>query len=101
MVNGADSLAHLRKLLAKSKRIVFLTGAGISKESGIPTFRGRDGLWKNFDPVNLASLSAFRQNPSLVWEFYCYRQNFISKCQPNPAHIAISKIEHQKVDTWF
>jgi len=100
MANGANYMAQLGELLVKSKRIVFLTGAGISKESGIPTFRGDGGLWKTCDPAKLASLSSFLENPSLVWEFYYYRQNLIRKCQPNPAHMAISKIEHQKVDTW-
>ncbi len=96
MANGADFFAQIRDMLAGSKRVVFLTGAGISKESGIPTFRGNDGLWKSYDPVKLASLSAFLENPSLVWEFYSYRQRLIRKCRPNPAHVAISRIEDQK-----
>ena len=101
MAINADSLAQLRDILVKSKRFVFLTGAGISQESGIPTFRGNDGLWKTHDPAKLASLSSFLENPSLVWGFYSYRQKMISKCRPNPAHLAISKIEEQKKgDSW-
>ncbi|MEJ7642512.1 MAG: NAD-dependent deacylase [Candidatus Nitrosocosmicus sp.] len=99
-ING-DSLEQLRDILVKSKRFVFLTGTGISQESGIPTFRGDDGLWKTHDPAKLASLSSFLENPSLVWGFYSYRQKLISTCQPNPAHLAISKIEEQKKgDSW-
>ena len=101
MATNADYLEPLRDILVKSKRFVFLTGAGISQESGIPTFRGVDGLWKTHDPAKLASLSSFLENPSLVWEFYSYRQKLISKCQPNPAHLAISRIEEQKKgDIW-
>lgn len=101
MAINADSLAQLRDILVKSKRFVFLTGAGISQESGIPTFRGNDGLWKTHDPAKLAALSSFLENPSLVWGFYSYRQKMISKCRPNPAHLAISKIEEQKKgDSW-
>ncbi len=101
MANNVDSLAQLRNILVKSRRFVFLTGAGISQESGIPTFRGSGGLWKTHDPAKLASLSSFLENPSLVWGFYSYRQKLISKCQPNPAHLAISKIEEQKKgDSW-
>lgn len=101
MAINADSLVQLKDVLVKSKRFVFLTGAGISQESGIPTFRGDDGLWKTHDPVKLASLSSFLENPSLVWGFYSYRQKLISKCQPNPGHLAISKIEEQKKgDSW-
>jgi NAD-dependent deacetylase len=101
MASNADSLAQLRDILVKSKRFVFLTGAGISQESGVPTFRGNDGLWKTHDPAKLATLSSFLENPSLVWGFYSYRQKLISKCRPNPAHLAISKIEEQKKgDSW-
>lgn len=99
--NLLNSIYRLKDVLIKSKRIVFLTGSGISKESGIPTFRGKDGLWKKHDPSKLASFSAFLENPILVWEFYHYRQDLISKCHPNPAHLAISKIQQEKKDSWI
>ena len=67
MAINADSLAQLRDILVKSKRFVFLTGAGISQESGIPTFRGNDGLWKTPDPAKLTTLSSFLEYPSLVY----------------------------------
>jgi NAD-dependent protein deacetylase/lipoamidase len=98
--NLLDSIKLLKSILSKSEHLVFLTGAGISKESGIPTFRGYEGLWKTYDPMKLASVSAFIENPSLVWEFYTYRQKLISKCHPNGAHIAISNIQQQKKDSW-
>ncbi len=96
-----NSINLLKDSLIKSKRTVFLTGSGISKESGIHTFRGIDGLWKQYNPFKLASLPAFLENPELVWEFYHYRQNLISKCNPSPAHFAISQIQQKKEDTWI
>ena len=72
--------------LADSKKIVVLTGSGISAESGIPTFRGKDGLWKNFPVEELATPYAFSRNPKLVWEWYNWRREIISPKEPNPAH---------------
>lgn len=70
-----------------------MTGAGVSQESGIPTFRGADGLWRNFRAEELATPSAFRRNPRLVWEWYEWRRDIIRKTSPNPAHFAIKKME--------
>ena len=75
------------------KKIVFVTGAGISQESGIPTFRGNYGLWKNHDPMKLATIDAFHENPKLVWEWYNDRRRNIFRAQPNPGHNAISELE--------
>ena len=75
------------------KKIVFVTGAGISQESGIPTFRGKDGLWRNYDPMKLATIDAFYDNPKLVWEWYNERRNNIFQAQPNPGHSAIAELE--------
>ena len=75
------------------KKIVFVTGAGISQESGIPTFRGNDGLWRNYDPMKLATIDAFYENPKLVWEWYNERRNNIFQAQPNPGHNAIAELE--------
>ncbi len=100
-INLLDSLSLLKKYLDKSTRIVFLTGSGISKESGIPTFRGKDGIWKKYNSSTLASISAFLENPKLVWEFYYFRQGLINKCHPNAAHLAISQIQLEKKDTWI
>ena len=75
------------------KKIVFVTGAGISQESGIPTFRGNDGLWRNYDPMKLATIDAFYENPKLVWEWYNDRRRNIFHAQPNSGHNAISELE--------
>jgi len=75
------------------KKIVFVTGAGISQESGIPTFRGKEGLWRNYDPMKLATIDAFYENPKLVWEWYNERRRNIFQAQPNPGHNAIAELE--------
>jgi NAD-dependent deacetylase len=72
--------------------LVVLTGAGVSAESGIPTFRGKEGLWKNFKPEELATPEAFRRNPKLVWEWYDWRRQLISKAQPNKAHKLLAQL---------
>ncbi|MCV0365727.1 MAG: NAD-dependent deacylase [Nitrosopumilus sp.] len=75
------------------KKVVFVTGAGISQESGIPTFRGKDGLWKNHDSMKLATIDAFYDNPKLVWEWYNERRKNIFAAQPNLGHKAIAELE--------
>ncbi|MEG8989050.1 NAD-dependent deacylase [Ignavibacteria bacterium 4148-Me] len=79
--------------LGTAKRIVFFTGAGISAESGIPTFRGSDGIWNKMKPEELASFDAFMRNPDLVWEWYQHRRNIINNTKPNAGHIAIAELE--------
>jgi len=76
-----------------SKQVVVLTGAGISAESGVPTFRGEDGLWKRYRAEDLATPSAFQTNPKLVWEWYDWRRGIIGKAEPNPGHRAIAEME--------
>ena len=73
-------------------RVLVLTGAGVSAESGIPTFRGKDGYWRNFDPAKLATPEAFERDPKLVWEWYRERRQRIRNAQPNAAHAAIAKL---------
>jgi len=73
-------------------RILVLTGAGVSAESGIPTFRGNDGYWRNLDPMKLATPEAFAHNPNLVWDWYRERRQRIRRAQPNAAHEAIVKL---------
>lgn len=75
------------------KKIVFVTGAGISQESGIPTFRGKDGLWRKHDAMKLATIDAFYDNPKLVWEWYNERRANIFASKPNPGHKAIAELE--------
>src|SRR5258707_4027991 len=73
-------------------RIFVITGAGVSAESGIPTFCGKDGYWRNFDPAKLATPEAFARDPKLVWEWYRERRQRIRNAQPNAAHAAIAKL---------
>jgi len=73
-------------------RVLVITGAGISAESGIPTFRGKNGYWRNLAPAKLATPEAFEGNPSLVWEWYRERRRIIRAAHPNPAHEAITKL---------
>ena len=75
------------------QKIVFVTGAGISQESGIPTFRGKDGLWRNYNAMELATIDAFYKNPKLVWEWYNERRRNIFAAQPNLGHKAIAELE--------
>ena len=79
--------------IEKIKKIVVVTGAGISQESGIPTFRGKDGLWRNHDAMKLATIDAFYDDPKLVWEWYNERRMNIFQAQPNPGHMAIAELE--------
>ena len=87
---------NVTKKLRDSKKIVFVTGAGISQESGIPTFRGKDGHWRKYDPMKLASIDAFYDDPKLVWEWYEDRRKNILAAKPNVGHFAISKMEKFK-----
>lgn len=80
--------------LRTSKKIVLVTGAGISQESGISTFRGKDGFWKNYDAMKLATIDAFYENPKLVWEWYNERRQNIFASEPNLGHKAIVEMEN-------
>lgn len=80
------------RIIANSKHVVVFTGAGISAESGIPTFRGEDGLWKRYDPEEVASIWGFRKNPKAFWEFSLELRNKLF-AEPNPAHYAIAELE--------
>ena len=73
-------------------RVFVLTGAGVSAESGIPTFRGKDGYWRNLDPTKLATPEAFARDPQLVWDWYRERRQRIRNARPNAAHEAIAKL---------
>ncbi len=75
--------------------LIALTGAGISADSGIPTFRGKDGLWNKFRPEELATPQAFSRNPELVWEWYAWRIKKVFDAEPNPAHRALAVMEEK------
>lgn len=72
-----------------------LTGAGISAESGVPTFRGSGGLWRNYSPQQLATPEAFERDPVLVWQWYDWRRGLIHNAQPNPGHLALAELERR------
>ncbi len=87
------SLEAARRLLQQAKRIAVLTGAGISAESGIPTFRGSGGLWKQFRAENLATPQAFARDPELVWQWYDWRRGILAQVKPNAGHLALAEFE--------
>ena len=82
-----------RKIIAGAKSIVALTGAGVSAESGVPTFRGAGGYWRTYQAQQLANPEAFESDPSLVWEFYHHRREVVSTKSFNPAHSALADLE--------
>ncbi len=84
--------------LARATTIVALTGAGISAESGVPTFRGPGGLWRNFRPEQLATPEAFERNPALVWEWYRWRRRIMASVLPNPGHHVLARFESRFPD---
>ena len=88
----------LIKKLVQAEHVAVLTGSGISAESGVPTFRGENGLWKKFRPEELANFDAFIRNPDLVWEWYQYRRKIIEEVQPNPAHYTLASMEEYYKD---
>jgi NAD-dependent deacetylase len=75
------------------RSVAVLSGAGVSAESGVPTFRGEGGLWRNYRPEDLATPRAFRRHPGLVWEWYDWRRGLIGACQPNAAHRTLAEME--------
>ncbi|CAD5113468.1 DgyrCDS2632 [Dimorphilus gyrociliatus] len=91
----SSDLAKFRHLFAEAKNILILTGAGVSAESGVPTFRGAGGLWRTFAAQSVATPEAFSRDPSLVWEFYHYRREVMRTKDPNPAHKAIAECEER------
>ncbi|MFO0554478.1 MAG: NAD-dependent deacylase [Polyangiaceae bacterium] len=78
------------------ERIVFFTGAGMSAESGVPTYRGKGGIWKEYDYAQYACQRAFDAAPERVWEFHNYRRGLVAKCEPNPGHVLIARVLEAK-----
>jgi len=89
-VNSFTLPVRATEILAKSSKITVLTGAGISAESGLGTFRGKEGIWNKMRPEELASMAGFMANPELVWEWYNYRRSVLSQTKPNAAHRALA-----------
>jgi NAD-dependent deacetylase len=90
-------LRRASELISQASYLVALTGAGISSESNVPTFRGVDGMWRNHNAEELATPHAFLQNPKLVWEWYTWRQTLIRRCSPNPAHLTLAAWEERSI----
>jgi NAD-dependent deacetylase len=93
--NPAALMERARILLREAKSVVVLTGAGISAESGVPTFRGAGGLWKQFRAEDLATPEAFRRDPQLCWEWYDWRRGLLAEAQPNAGHYALAELERR------
>lgn len=88
-----SSIQKIKEQLQKAQTVTVLTGAGVSAESGVPTFRGSGGLWENYRLEDVATPEAFARDPKKVWEFYNVRIDKIFEIQPNPGHFAIAKLE--------
>ena len=86
-----QQIDEVRRRVATAKRLTVLTGAGVSAASGVPTFRGAGGLWRNYQAQQLATPDAFARDPVLVWEWYAWRRQVIAGCEPNPAHHVIAR----------
>jgi len=84
-----------RQWLREASSVAALTGAGISAESGIPTFRGAGGLWREFRAEDLATPEAFARDPRLVWEWYDWRRGLIARAEPNAGHRALAELERR------
>jgi NAD-dependent deacetylase len=91
-----DQIRLARAHVASARSITVLTGAGISADSGVPTFRGPDGLWRTYRAEDLATPEAFERDPRLVWEWYNWRRELIATKSPNPAHVALAELERRE-----
>ena len=92
---SVTALQLLKTKIDHCQDLAVLTGAGISAESGVPTFRGQEGLWRQYQAVDLATPQAFQRDPRLVWEFYQWRRQLLQPLRPNPAHEALAVLERR------
>src|SRR3989441_3365642 len=92
-------IQEVRAKLSNARAVTVLTGAGISADSGVPTFRGTDGLWRNFRAEDLATPEAFARDPELAWEWYEWRRGIVRAAEPNAAHRAIARLDDALVVT--
>lgn len=90
-MSNMPALRDARAMVRDARRVVALTGAGISAESGVPTFRDAGGLWRRYRVEELATPEALRRDPRTVWEWYDHRRSFLATCKPNPAHRALAR----------
>lgn len=94
----ADNIRQVARLLTGAEKVCCLTGAGVSAESGIPTFRGHGGLWEGRRPEEVATPEAFEADPEDVWRFYQWRRKKLAECKPNPGHHALARLEEMVPD---
>jgi NAD-dependent deacetylase len=102
-VSGIKSAERkkFRRILESAQKVTALTGAGISAESGIPTFRDRGGIWEKFDPQQVATLEAFHRDPKFVWEWYALRMKACAHARPNAGHQALAELERRIPEFWL
>ncbi len=91
----AENLGRAADALKRARAVAAITGAGISAESGVPTFRGAGGLWRTFRAEDLATPEAFARDPGLVWEWYRWRRSRIAGVRPNPGHVVLARFEQR------
>jgi NAD-dependent deacetylase len=96
-----STLGLIQSKLAAARAVTVLTGAGISADSGVPTFRGAGGLWRNFRAEDLATPEAFARDPRLVWEWYNWRRELIATKRPNEAHLTVAEMEQRFDGFWL
>ncbi len=97
-VKSFTAPSRLQDILSDCRRMAILTGAGVSAESGLGTFRGKEGIWNKMRPEELASMAGFMANPELVWEWYSYRRSVLADAKPNAAHIALAEWQRHMND---
>lgn len=93
-----ERIKKARDAIEQAAKIMVFTGAGISKESGVPTFREAGGLWEEFKAEDFATPEAFQRHPAKVWEWYRFRRNLAREVKPNPAHYAVTRLEEAHED---
>jgi NAD-dependent deacetylase len=98
---SSSGIVEVKARLAAARAVTVLTGAGISADSGVPTFRGADGLWRTFRAEDLATPEAFERDPRLVWEWYNWRRELIATKKPNPAHETVAAMERWCPRFWL
>jgi len=96
MIHRSPIPPPVRWAVVEADRVVVLTGAGVSRESGLPTFReAQTGLWASYDPEELATPEAFARNPELVWRWYAWRRELVRQARPNQAHLSLARLEER------
>ena len=96
MSETRESIEFARGRIQSAETLIFFTGAGMSAESGVPTYRGKGGIWKSYDYEQYACQDAFDRDPQAVWEFHNFRRNLVAHCDPNAGHDLIARVEAER-----